>query len=361
MSRAVQGLGALLGAVLSFATPARGAEPEAPTPPARHDGRPLDALIAIDRAPGSDVCPDAPALFRAMARLFPERAFRQATAASQSVASAHITIRPLPPGYEAVVSVLQPRRGERVILEKAEDCRGLADALALAFVMLVEPPQSETAQGEPEAPAAATPATEPPAAAPRRDTAAALRDTQPQEPESSFHADLGASAIGGVGLLSEPALGAAGGLDVVHVSGWGASLQGMRLSSPPSRAEGGSVTLTLWGVSLGPCYRGRLSPRSSLDGCVRFGFGSQHAEVERFREPKTGNFPWMVLVPALGYRHILVDPLSGFVRVGPVVQLRPQSFSVRVAEAAGGVAKVAAAPNVGVMAELGLAFGGRIF
>lgn len=359
MSRALHGLGVLIGAALSFATTASGAETKAHAPHARHDGQPLHARIEIERAAGAEACPDSAEVFRAMARLFPERAFREASVATESVASAHISIRPLPPGYEAVVSVIEPRRGERVILEKAADCRGLADALALAFVMLVEPPTSEAAaRGETDTPTATPPAPAPPAAAsPRRDTAAAPTPSR----ERSFQADLGASAVAGVGLLSEPSLGAAGGLDVFHTSGWGASLQGMRLSSPPSRAEGGSVTLTLWGVSLGPCYRGRLSPRSSLDGCVRFGAGSQHAEVERFRQPKSGSFPWLVVVPALAYRQLLVEPLSGFVRVGPVVQLLPQSFSVRVPEAEGGLVNVAAAPNVGVMAELGLAFGGRIF
>jgi len=65
-----------------------------------------------------------------------------------------------------------------------------------------------------------------------------------------------------------------------------------------------------------------------------------------------------VLAPTLGYRLNLPHAPSGFAHVGPVIQLQPQSFSVRVEDNGGKPSQVAAAPNVGVMAELGLAFGG---
>jgi hypothetical protein len=379
MHGAGHGIWALLGLVLLAAPTAKAADPEPPPsegPRAQGEVRePVDAMIEIERAPGAEACPDAAAVFGAIARLFPERPFRQTADVSTSAASAHITIRPRSPGYEAVVTVLRPRRGERVISEKDENCRGLADALALAFVMLVEPPDSTaTAGGGTEATGAAELSTSTPSAAPlppnsaqktsapEPTTPAHTNGTGATEParKHALYAELGASGVGGLGLLSEPALGAAAALELVHTSGWGVSLHGVRLWSPPADAQDGSVTLTVWALLVGPCYRGRLSTKSSLDGCLLYGVGSQHADVKGFQDTVSGPFPWMVLVPTFGYRLDFTRALGGFVRVGPVFQLLPQSFSVRVDEGTD-TAQVAAAPKLGVMAELGLTFGGDLF
>jgi hypothetical protein len=121
---------------------------------------PVEAVIEIEQAPGSEACPDKEAVFRSIKHLFPDREFRQGSDASEDTAHARVTIRPLRPGHEAVLTLLPPHRGERVIQERDQDCRGLADALALAFVMLVAPPNAPTeaagagARATPEAAAA---------------------------------------------------------------------------------------------------------------------------------------------------------------------------------------------------------------
>jgi hypothetical protein len=376
MYRTRHGFWVWLGVVSLFGSTSLGAsEPGSSAAP--RDAEPLDAVIEIERAAGSEACPNSESVFRAIERLFPERAFRPSTGATVSAATAHVAIRPLSPGYEAVLTVLRPRRGERVILEKDEDCRGLADALALAFVMLVEP-DAKAAPAASAAPAPASASAAPPQPirprAEARKAAGAERlrnDERAAEParrarESdvvrsprwrSLHADLEAAAVGGIGLLSEPALGAVGGLELLEGSGLGISLQGIRLWSGPAEAQGGSVTLTLWGLLLGPCFRGRLSKISSVEAGLLLGIGSQFAKVKGFAEPRPGSFPWMVLAPTLGYRLTLAAAARAFARIGPVIQLRPQSFSVRL-EATGENSQIAAAPNVGVMAELGVAFGG---
>jgi hypothetical protein len=355
---------------------ARGAEPAAPanTSAARGDvAAPLDAVIEIERAPGSEVCPDAESVFRAVARLFPERAFRESTNPAEAAASARVVIRPTSPGYEAVVTVERPRRGERVILDKDENCRGLADALALAFVLLVEPPDSKTATDA--GAIAATPAVAA-AAAPAPSSTAATQETQPKTSatppraqeasapartsEHSFRVELGASAAGGVGLLHQPALGIAAGIELTHTSGFEGSVEVLRLWSAPVHAQGGSVTLTLWSALFGPGYRFPLNKSSSLNTWLLLGAGAQHAETKDFIKPKSGSFSWLVLMPALGYRLHASELVSGFARVGPVFQLLPQSFSVEQADGSG-TTNVASAPKVGVMAELGVAFGGKIF
>jgi hypothetical protein len=350
-------LAALSG--LALLAPARAraqAEPGVPS---------VEAVIEIERAPGSQACPDKEAVFRAIERLFPEREFRRGSTGAEGTARAHVTIRPLAPGHEAVLTLLPPRHGERVIREEDEDCRGLADALALAFVMLVAPPGSSTESTS--ATATSSPKQPPPtpAAAPAADSAeprnapAPARRRETPRAARPHRVGLGVSLVGGLGVLSEPTLGGAGEIELFHERGFGFSLQGLRLWALPSEAQGGSVTLTLWGLLLAPCYRHRLAGTARLDACLRFGLGSQHAQVAGFDAAESGNYPWWVLVPAVAYRQALPgssERLSGFVRVGGVVQLRPQSFSVR-REDSGESVPIAGAPTFGVMTEIGLVFG----
>ncbi|HEX2669416.1 MAG TPA: hypothetical protein VHM25_01025 [Polyangiaceae bacterium] len=333
----------------------------------------VEAVIEIQRAPGSQACPDKEAVFRSIQRLFPEREFHQGSTGTESTARAHVTIHPRSPGHEAVLTLLPPRHGERVIREEDADCRGLADALALAFVMLVAPPDAATessgassnsnsnsnsnpdAKSAPASPPAALEATR----AESRGPSATERVPETRHPTRPFRAGLGASLVGGLGVLSEPALGAGGELELFHERGFGLSLQGLRLWALPTEAQGGSVTLTLWGLLVAPCYRLRLAGTGRFDACLRIGLGSQHARVAGFEAAQSGNYPWQVLVPSLGYRHGLPglgERLSGFVRVGLVAQLRPQSFSLR-REDTGENVPIAGAPTFGVMTDIGLVFG----
>jgi len=327
----------------------------------------VEAVIEIERAPGSQACPDKEAVFRSIQRLFPERQFHQGSSDAQGTARAHVTIRPLSPGHEAVLTLLPPRHGERVIREEDEDCRGLADALGLAFVMLVAPPDASTepTQARATPKTDATPAPPTPAVAPDAkgrepgNTPMTEREPETRAAPQRFRAGLGASFVGGLGVLSEPALGAAGEVELFHERGFGFSLQGLRLWALPTEAQGGSVQLTLWGLLLAPCYRLRLAGTARFDACLRFGLGSQHANVAGFQAAESGNYPWQVLVPSLGYRHGLPgfgERLSGFLRVGLVAQLRPQSFSLR-REDTGENVPIAGAPTFGIMADIGLVFG----
>lgn len=351
----------------------------------RDSGQPQSTWLEIERAQGSEACPDANAVFRAMARLFPERALRPGTTPDYFVASARVKIRPISVGHEALVTITEPRRGERVILENNPNCHGLADALAVTLVMLAEtpePPTDSRIRSDAVTPqSASTSTTEavsivktPPIAPSRprethRDAAPiaalltpAVGFTNAAPPRMrAVRADARAAAVAGLGLLSEPALGAAVGVDLFHKSGWGLTLQGLRLWSRPAKDQGGSVTLTLWAGLAGPCYRQRMGAASSLDSCLRLGLGAQHAEVRGFLAPKSGNFPWLVLEPLFRYTRAFGQFLAGFVGIGAVGQLQPQSFSVRLDDGTEDSAQVADAPKVGLLAELGLTVEGGVF
>jgi len=333
--------------------------------------RQLGTLLEIERAEGSWSCPDTDAVFRAIAKLFPERALRRSTDPSDVVASARVQIRPVSVGHEALVAVTHPKRGERVILDRDFDCRGLADALAVALVLLVEPPEaprnpdaSRELAPPSEVPSAELPTATAPkpksALEPEVATERALSKGSPTIPKASSprKKSLGAEArtavVGGVGVLSKPALGAGVGLDLFHQSGWGLTLHGLRLWSSPAESQGGSVTLTLWAAALGPCYRYRIGSNFSLDTCVRFAVGVQHSAVDGFVEPASGNHPFMTVGPVLRVQQNFGRVLGGFVSLGGFGQLRPQSFSVKSGDATPQTIEIAAAPRVGLMAELGL-------
>jgi len=372
---AEQCLAAVLAGVLAVAR-LSGAEPLAPAVDsgARAAREPVDSRIDVERGPGSGACPDAAAVFRSIARLFPERSFRETADAASATASARVVIRAVPAGYEAVLSTSAPHAGERLIAEKDPACAGLADALALAFVMLVEPPAGKAAsQSGTSVPASTGPPSSPSASAPAAPTkfvapapGAANPDAAPGSTHvdklgarraRSFIANIAASGLGGFGLLSQPAGGIAAGVELVHQSGWGVSLAGVRAWSPPSDAGGGSVRLSLWALLAGPCYERQLRGASSLDACVRLGAGAQHAQVHGFLLPRSPSVSWLIITPTLGFRLKAAEVLTGFVRVGPLVQLRPQSFSALAGDGSGRTVQVAGAPNVGVMAELGLLAG----
>lgn len=327
---------------------------------------PVATWLQVERAAGSEACPQTEDVFAAIARLFPERDIRQSDDAARSDASAHIEIRPTSEGHVAIVNVTLPRPGQRVILANDAACTGLGDALAVALTGLVDPAadEADSAPGR-------KPLTAPcPSTAPPRDETKSLRETLVASPPESdrrtqapppFRVEAEGAAVGGLGLLSEPAWGAAFGFDVVHTRGFGFTLQGLRLWSPAREAEGGRITLTLWAALAGASYRVRLGPSSSIDAGLSLGAGRQYAEVQGFSAPRSGGYPWMVLAPLLRYHRRVAELLDATVALGGTGQLQRQSYSVSLNDGTDARAEVAPAPTLGVIAELGLTFGSSVF
>lgn len=332
--------------------------------------------LEVERAAGSEACPDVDGVFQAIARLFPDRAIRRATETEPSVASARVSIRPISLGHEALVVVTVPRVGERSLVENDVRCSGLAEALAVTLVMLLEPPEQKR-DAEPDQPKAETPVAEtvpvaeerpaPPLAPPKPKAAVAAdfdhseSGERPRAREKSITALVDASGVGGFGLLGKPAIGGALGLSLYHRSGWGLTGSGLRLWAVPAKAVGGTVTLSLWGGLLGPCYRRQLLGSSKLDACLLVGWGRQQASVEGFLKPEPKTVTWATLGPRLRYVQEVTPSISGFAGLGVLGQLLPQSFSVTQPSGSEARLAVAEAPRVGLMAELGLRVGGEIF
>jgi hypothetical protein len=344
------------------------------------DEEPVVTRLEIERASGSEVCPDADAVIGAITRLFPDRRIRRAIDAESSRVSALVMIRPTLAGHEAQITVISPRAGERALIENDVNCRGLAEALAVTLVMLIEPqeaandvnptplvtesasaPSSVIEQERPLPPVTIEkPTKNSPAAVVSRQLPLLASERQPRH-QDDFYAFFTAAGVGGIGLLSQPALGGLMSVDFYHRSGWGVRLSGVRLWAMPANELGGTVNLTLWGTLSGPCYFKQLTTASRLDTCLLVGLGSQYANVDGFTNRDSTSVPWAVLGPQLRYLAPIVKTVGGVISIGAIGQLRQQSFSVTKANQPTERQTVAGAPRLGLIVELGLSFGGTAF
>jgi hypothetical protein len=345
------------------------------------DEEPLVTRLEIERASGSEVCPDADAVIGAIARLFPDRRIRRTIDVEPSRVSALVKIRPTLAGHEAQITVISPRAGERALIENDINCNGLAEALAVTLVMLIEPqeeandvtptpfvtestsePVSMTAQERllppvtVEKPKNFSPTV---AAVPRQLPHIAV-ERQPLHQEN-FYSLFTVAGVGGIGLLSKPALGGLIDAEFYHRTGWGLRFSGVRLWATPAHDLGGNVNLTLWATLSGPCYLKQITTASRVDTCLLVGFGSQHAKVDGFAHRDSTSVLWAVIGPNLRYVTPIVKTVSGVISIGAVGQLRPQSFSVTRANNPTERRTVAGAPRLGLLVELGLTFGKTAF
>jgi hypothetical protein len=312
--------------------------------------------------------------------LFPERSFRRVYDAEQAAASAQVLVRPFAGGHEARVKVLSPRSGERILFEQDPSCRGLGDALAVAFAMLIEPrtEQSELASdtlAPPSAPmaaeapsqqqppllpsraasptlrhptAAAAPAPPKPAAASHQPKEAGNRgtpehatfSTQPEEVsgrtvgaarlEPAFTTHAHGGVTGGLQILSRPNRGVRLGADLFHRSGFGLELTFLGIWAMQAMEGRGSISVNRFGAMLGLCYERSLWQKAHYLFCAEFGLGSQNATTRGFAEVYQPNNhdPWAVLGPKLGYVHELTDWLSLFVASGVSTDLMRVNYRV---------------------------------
>jgi hypothetical protein len=332
--------------------------------------KPSPIHIEIDRALGSELCPDENAVFQALARLFPERSVQNSNARQGSVAAARITIRPTTHGHEALILTVLPRIGERTLVENDANCSGLADALAvtLALLSLVRGQENDVATQK----AIVT-------APPQTPNASSSSPTQPlpndqsvpvvlpefkrskASQKSNMSVSANVASVGGIGLLNSPSVGAALGAELFHRSGFGLIFQGVRLWSTPLKKEGGSVKLTLWGGVVGACYRRRITSRSKLDACFQVAVGQQRPLVLGFAHSNSEGVPWVVLGPKLRYLFGVSRAVGTWLSLGFIGQAMPQSFSARRVDGSLENVTVAEAPHAGLMVELGMRFGSDVF
>jgi hypothetical protein len=333
---------------------------------------PTSTWLEIVRTRGSEACPDVDSVFGALSRLFPEQPIRRSMDDTSAAASASVRIRPTSLGHEALVRVTRPREGERIILDDDVECSGLANALAVALVMLIEPASAttadpaqtvasretmaETASGNaastPPPMSTALPQNKSPARQATFPTSGGVvlgqREAAPPNAQRAVQASASAMAVGGFGLLGTPSAGIGAGITLSSRSGFAIAFEGLRLWSSPAVRAPGEINLALWGLLGGPCYRSKVASNVMLQGCLLLGAGSQTATSRGYWSDDSRSRPWVVAGPSLDLSVHLYRWLGTFVNLAGVGHLKRQSFSVDC------VAEVVSAPVAGVMLGLGL-------
>lgn len=335
-----------------------------------------ETFLSVQREPGSEICPDADAVFRAMQTLYPERAFHRVYAAEQAVASAQVVVRPTLHGHEATLRTPSARPGQRVIVEQDASCRGLGDALAVALSMLLDASSDvgPSASGAPptplpmrSAPASAEPEVIVPPTVPAVSGApkasATPHQTNPRtaandRASTPWGTHVRAGGLANALLLTQPSLGFVAGGDLLHASGFGLELTAVGFWAQPAKAAEGSIAVSRYGARLGVCYEKTAFARSKYFVCAEFGVGSQRARTSNFTVvfDATRYDAWSTLGPKLGVVHALSGWLHGFVSVGVPINLMRNNLVV-----AGDPSLRVEAQLLGISAEMGIRLTGPRF
>jgi hypothetical protein len=285
----------------------------------RAQAEPTPIRLEVMRAPGSEQCPDASRILAAAAALFPNSALRAATEGDLTAPAAQVLVEPVAGGHQATVRVGARRPGERRIVDSDEQCRGLAEALAVALTVQVAPPAVP-------APAAQA---KPAAVAPR---------PRPLERRLIARAGVELGALGGFGLFGKPdsagafeapAFGGALGASAWAASGPGLRLRVARAVAPDATVGPGIVKQDLWAVLAAGCFRWLAASKLALAPCIELGWGQQQATAEGFAsENGSASRRWLVAGPSLTLSMTLAKPLAFSATAGLSGRLHEQSYSV---------------------------------
>jgi hypothetical protein len=301
--------------------------------------------VRVDRASESLVCPDGSGILKAAGRLFPDVELVAGSAADVDAVGIEVSIRPDPGGHVALLRVSGARQGERTLHERDAACGGLADALAVALVLIVEP--DAAARPPPPSPVEPRARREPRAIVPppsRR----APRDRQRSGFEPSYA--VGAGAVGAIGVLATPSVGGFAGVEAMLSSGPGLRLRALRLVADPVFVEPGRITTSVWAGQLGACWRLRRGSGFAITPCVELAVGRQRGAGHDFRR---GSYPvtrpFWSLGPTISTTRELFAGFHAGILGGLGVNLWRQTYLVD--DAAESVQ-----PRLGVLLALGVGF-----
>jgi hypothetical protein len=264
--------------------------------------------LQVARAPESERCPDAAQILDQVRQLFPQVPLASSPDSRSADLQVSIAIRRSSEGQEALLTVWGRRRGQRRIVDRDEDCRGLAHALAVALVLLVEPDAEPRPREAGSAP--------------------------PLEPGSARPNGLGAltvegGALAGAGILGRTlAFGGHLGAGIWHASGAGFRARAVRLGALPAHREGGEVWVDLWAAVLGPCWQLPTAHRWWLRSCLELGWGRQHGQARGYVVDSSATKPWLVLGPSLTLGTTVTGPLEAMFTGLFAGRLHEQRFSV---------------------------------
>jgi hypothetical protein len=302
--------------------------------------------VEINRAPGSELCPDEARVFDAVTRLFPEGPLRRTADAAAAVLDVSIAIAPSAEGHEARLRVQENPGAERLIVDRDAACGGLADALAVALVLWSSSAEEELAVAPPEAAGPASPSeaasvSPPEQPEPSRKPDQSEQPEEPAKPERPEQADspselplvLGveANALAGFGVLGEPAFGASAGFSAWSVLGvgLGARVRLLRAFAMSVEVPPGAVDVDLWAGLFDVCVRFEPGVLWSIVPCVELGWGEQRAEaIDLAAENDEARRRWIALGPSVSLLFHVGGPLRVMGTGAFLVHLHDQSYAV---------------------------------
>jgi hypothetical protein len=398
-----------MGGIICAASPLANAAP-AELPQSATSGRlrreattSVPMHIDVLREAGSEMCPDADAVFRSLAALYPERFFRRESSARTASANIVIQIRPTADGHAALLELGAPQTGKRLISERGAACGGLSDAIAVAVAMLVEPegepvtgangfdaapkpastsgsvlsaatqPSNVTAAEEdPKTALQPSSAPDQPKSAPQPASAAtnqqnkratagnALTPVYPlpaaaSSPNTGWSPAFYAGVLGTLSAPSRPAAGAVLGVDVSHRSGFGFKLNGLAAWALPAKEGTGQVVARVFGGMAGICVRRSLNWQLGYQACFDVGAGSMRVDTRDYPVVyvATLHVPWVVAGPQLALIQRLTSATQAYWSVGALANLRREQFVVE-----GNPRSTVEAHALGISAEIGIRFSG---
>jgi hypothetical protein len=286
------------------------------------------------RLPGAESCPSAGELSeRVVARLGrdpfaanPTR-FLEGTSAQQGgVFSAVLSVR------DAEGTLL----GTRELASTAASCEPLADAVALALVLTIDPNAilERPSPAAPSAPQQAPRASATPS--PSLGRPLVVESTPPRQPqperamgepfgaekrENPWQAQLGARTLLAARVLPSAAWGV-GWQGELYVANWRLTLDGMWF--PQTRAADRRFGFGLTAGALGACHRAFASGSLSVLGCGQLMAGVVHVTVRELMPREVSDQPWVAagLGPRLTLSVARCELALGALALVPLVQRR---------------------------------------
>lgn len=129
---------AMVAAILTLASPANAA----------------GVYLTVERAPGSERCPDEEAVFDRLRSLAPSSSVARNPSAAASDYVVKVSIAPGRTGHRAVLETTGRASGRRELSDEDPACAGLADAVAIAILVLADPtPKAAPRRESPAEPA----------------------------------------------------------------------------------------------------------------------------------------------------------------------------------------------------------------
>lgn len=321
-----------------LATQARGAEP----------------WLQMERASGAELCPDEQTL-RGMVRAVREGAEPPGDI-ELAVRVWHDTGT-----YVAELRATGRRRGTRRLVEEADDCEGLAMAIAVTAALILDgglleeaapvaPPLVPEPAAEPAQPsleAAAEPALAAPADPPRDEVDGEAAPAS----ENSWEIGLEAGPLVALGLTSGARPGVLVGAwlgagSYVQVAVHGLLLPSHRTQSPMPGVE---VALALHAARLSGCgmWRDMLGPVSGK-ACLEVAAGRLEGRATGFEGARGAGVTWTALGTGVGLEGPIAWRFSWRVHGSVVVAAPPRTFSI------GGLGVVVEPATVGSALTAGL-------